>query len=159
MNWNHQSLASRLVLPVRVAYDVNINIIRSALLKVARENHDVLKKPIPLVWFQGYGEDFLNFQSLVWISKPRKQFQIKSDLYFHIDKILRQENIYIPFPQRSLNLRSGSLPLELSPKLENSLFQLSESMIALLKSQLQTKNSSGANNQVAKSQDEKYNLE
>ncbi|NDJ22257.1 mechanosensitive ion channel [Nostoc sp. B(2019)] len=159
VNWNHQSSASRLVLPVRVAYEVNINTIRSALLKVARENHDVLKKPTPLVWFQGYGEDFLNFQLLVWISKPRKQFQIKSDLYFQIDEILRQENIHIPFPQRSLNLRSGSLPLELSPQLENSLSQLSEGLIALLKSQLQTDNSNGANNQATKTQDEKYNSE
>ncbi len=71
VNWNHRGSASRLVLPVRVAYGANINIIRSTLLEVAHENHDVLKKPIPLVWFQKYGEDFLSFQLLIWIAKPR----------------------------------------------------------------------------------------
>lgn len=159
VNWNHQNSASRLVLPIRVAYGVNINTIRSALLEVALTNPDILKKPHPTVWFQGYGEDFLNFQLLVWISKPRKQFQIKSDLYFQIDEILRQKNINIPFPQRSLHLRTGSLPLELSPQLENSLSQLSEGLINLLKSQLQKDTANGANNLSAKTQSEKSDSE
>lgn len=108
----------------------------SYILAAAHENPEVLKKLTPLVWFQGYGEDSLNFQLLVWIAKPRRQFQIKSDLYFRINEIIEQKSIHIPFPQRSLHLRSGSLPLELSPQLENSLSQLSEGLIALLKSQL-----------------------
>jgi small-conductance mechanosensitive channel len=155
VNWNHRGSVSRLVLPVRVAYGANISTIRSALLEVAHENHDILKKPTPLVWFQQYGEDFLNFQLLVWIAKPRKQFQIKSDLYFKIDETFRQQNINIPFPQRSLHLDSASLPLQLSPQLENSLSQLSEGLIALLKSQLQTDTSNDATNQSAKNQQEK----
>jgi small-conductance mechanosensitive channel len=155
VNWNHRGSVSRLVLPVRVAYGANISTIRSALLEVAHENHDILKKPTPLVWFQKYGEDFLNFQLLVWIAKPRKQFQIKSDLYFKIDEIFRQQNINIPFPQRSIHLDSGSFPLQLSPQLENSLSQLSEGLIALLKSQLQTDTSDDATNQSAKNQQEK----
>ncbi|MGJ5629998.1 mechanosensitive ion channel family protein [Nostoc sp. CALU 1950] len=159
VNWNHQTSASRLVLPIRVAYGVSINTIRSALLEVALTNPDILKKPHPTVWFQGYGEDFLNFQLLVWISKPRKQFQIKSDLYFQIDEILRQKNIKIPFPQRSLHLRTGSLPLELSPQLENSLSQLSEGLINLLKSQLQKDTANGANNSSTKTQSEKSDSE
>ncbi|MBF2005743.1 MAG: mechanosensitive ion channel [Chlorogloeopsis fritschii C42_A2020_084] len=151
VNWSHRGSTSRLVLPVRVAYGASISVVRSALLEAARESSDVLKKPAPLVWFQGYGEDFLNFQLLVWISKPRKQFQIKSDLYFKIDEILRQQNINIPYPQRSLHLRSGSLPLELSPQLENSLSHLSEGLIAWLKTQLQTHNSNGFTNQSSQS--------
>ncbi|WP_016877953.1 mechanosensitive ion channel family protein [Chlorogloeopsis fritschii PCC 9212] len=151
VNWSHRGSTSRLVLPVRVAYGASISVVRSALLEAARESSDVLKKPAPLVWFQGYGEDFLNFQLLVWISKPRKQFQIKSDLYFKIDEILRQHNINIPYPQRSLHLRSGSLPLELSPQLENSLSHLSEGLIAWLKTQLQTHNSNGFTNQSSQS--------
>ncbi|MBD2563994.1 MULTISPECIES: mechanosensitive ion channel family protein [Nostoc] len=159
VNWNHRASASRLVLPVRVAYGVSINTIRSALLEVAVTNPDILKKPNPTVWFQGYGEDFLNFQLLVWISKPRKQFQIKSDLYFKIDEILRQKNINIPLPQRSLHLRTGSLPIELSPQLENSLSQLSQGLITFLKSQLPKDSANGANNSSAKTQSEKSDSE
>ncbi|MDM9385286.1 mechanosensitive ion channel [Chlorogloeopsis sp. ULAP01] len=151
VNWSHRGSTSRLVLPVRVAYGASISVVRSALLDAARESSDVLKKPAPLVWFHGYGEDFLNFQLLVWISKPRKQFQIKSDLYFLIEESLRQHNIHIPYPQRSLHLRSGSLPLELSPQLENSLSHLSEGLLAWLKTQLQNHNSNGFTNQSSQS--------
>ncbi len=96
-------------------------------------------------------------QLLIWIAKPRKQFQIRSDLYFKIDEVLRQKNIHIPFPQRSLHLNSGSLPLQLSPQLENSLSQLSESLIALLKSQSQKDDSNDGTNQTAKTQNENIN--
>lgn len=155
VNWNHRAATSRLVLPVRVAYGESINTIRSALLEVANTNPDILKKPHPTVWFQGYGEDFLNFQLLVWISKPRRQFQIKSDLYFQIDEIFRQKNINIPFPQRSLHLRTGSLPLALSPELEQSLSQLSESLTNLLKSQIRNDTINGVNNSSGKNQSKK----
>jgi len=159
VNWNHRASASRLVLPVRVAYGANINTIHSALLEVANKNPDVLKKPHSTVWFQGYGDDFLKFQLLVWIAKPRKQFQIKSDLYFQIDEIFRQKDINIPFPQRSLHLRTGSLPLELSPQLENSLSQLSESLITLLNSQAQKDVENGANHSLIKNQNQTSDLE
>ncbi|MEC4817654.1 MAG: mechanosensitive ion channel [Scytonema sp. PMC 1069.18] len=144
VNWNHRSSASRIVLPVRVAYGSSLSTVRSALLKVAQESSDILKQPAPKVWFKGFGDDSLDFQLLVWISQPRKQFQIKSDLYFQIEEILREHQIRIPFPQRSLHVKSGSLPLELSPKLESSLSQLSEVLSVWLKSQSQVDEFNGA---------------
>jgi potassium-dependent mechanosensitive channel len=144
VNWSHRSSVSRLVLPLRVAYGSSLSTVSAALLEAVKDHSDVLKKPAPKVWFKGFGDDCLNFQLLVWISQPRKQFQIKSDLYFQIDKSLRHHHIRIPFPQRSLHLQSGSLPLELSPKLENSLSQLSEVLAAWLKNQSPTNNFNGS---------------
>lgn len=155
VNWNHRGSTSRIVLPVRVAYGGSINTIRTALLDIANANSDILKTPYPNVWFQGYGEDFLNFQLLVWISQPRKQFQIKSDLYFEIDEVFRQKNINIPYPQRSLHLRTGSLPLELSPDFKNYLSQILDSLTTLLKSQLPKDTVNGANNSNLKNQSKK----
>ena len=152
VNWSHRNSASRLVLPVRVAYGSNMNIVCSALLEAAKYNSDVLKKPVPKVWFKGYGEDFLDFQLLVWISKPRRQFQIKSDLYFQIDENLRLHDILVPLPQRSLHVRSGSLPLEISPKLENSLSELSATLAAWLKSQSSLDSRNGSTNSSSKNQ-------
>jgi potassium-dependent mechanosensitive channel len=144
VNWNHHSSASRVVLPIRVAYGSSLSTVRSALLKVAKESSDVLKQPAPKVWFKGFGEDFLDFQLLIWISQPRKQFQIKSDLYFQIEETLHEHHVRIPFPQRALHVKSGSLPLELSPKLEDSLSQLSEVLSVWLKRQSQNDDSNGS---------------
>ena len=41
-------------------------------------------------------------------SKPRR---FRSELYFAIEKKLREKHIEIPFPQRDLHLRSGSIVL------------------------------------------------
>ncbi|WP_250121760.1 mechanosensitive ion channel domain-containing protein [Chroococcidiopsis sp. CCMEE 29] len=135
VNWSHRNSVSRLVLSVPVAYGSTVSTVRSALVEAVKEHPDVLNEPAPKVWFKGFGDNSLDFQLLVWISEPRKQFQIKSDLYFRIEAILRHRDVQIPFPQRSLHLRSGSLPLELSPKLEDSLSQLSEGLGAWLNAQ------------------------
>jgi len=133
VNWSHGSPVSRLKLPVGVAYGSNPSAVRSALMEAVKEYPDILVDPMPRVWFKEFGESSLNFEVLVWISEPRKQFQIKSDLYFRIEAILRHRHIEIPFPQRDLHLRTGSLPVELSAKLEDSLVQLAEGLVTWFK--------------------------
>ncbi|HEY9728269.1 MAG TPA: mechanosensitive ion channel domain-containing protein [Chroococcales cyanobacterium] len=135
VNWTHHSPVSRLKVPVSVAYGSNLSIVRSALIDAAKEHPDVLAEPAPRVFFKGFGENALNFDLLIWIAEPRKQFRIMSDLYFRIEAILRHRKIEIPFPQRDLNVRSGSLPLELSPQLAESLAQLSNGMTQWLERQ------------------------
>jgi len=133
VNWSHGSPVTRLKLPVGVAYGSNPSAVRSALIDAVKEHPDVLGDPVPRVWFKEFGDSSINFEVLVWISEPRKQFQIKSDLYFRIEAILRHRHVEIPFPQRDLHVRAGSLPVELSPKLEETLAELSEGFAAWLK--------------------------
>lgn len=70
----------------------------------------VLKEPAPTVFFDGFGDSSLNFELGVWTSEmmasPRR---FRSDLNFAIDRVFREHGIEIPFPQRDLHLRSGSL--------------------------------------------------
>lgn len=157
VNWNHYSPVSRLKLPISVAYGSSLSAVRSALIDAAKDHPDVLAEPAPRVFFTEFGDNALNFNLLVWIAEPRKQFLIKSDLYFRIEAILRHRQIEIPFPQRDLHLRSGNLPIELSPELTQSLAQLSESLATWLKSQSngtsqdsQPKNGGNDNGQTSK---------
>jgi small-conductance mechanosensitive channel len=49
----------------------------------------------------------------VWTAEmTHRPGQFRSDLYFDIEKTLRENQIEIPFPQRDLHLRSGALVLE-----------------------------------------------
>ncbi|GAB4204708.1 MAG: hypothetical protein Fur006_60110 [Coleofasciculaceae cyanobacterium] len=128
VNWTHHSPISRLKVPVGVAYGSNLSVVRSALIDAAKAHPDVLAEPAPRVFFQGFGDNSLNFDLLIWISEPRQQFRIKSDLYFRIEAILRHRNVEIPFPQRDLHVRSGSLPLDVPPHLADSLGQLSQTL-------------------------------
>ncbi len=122
INWDHDNPVSGLRLPIGVAYGSDVEMVKTALLDVAKANPDVLSKPSPQVIFKGFGESSLNFELRIWTSKPSKQIIIRSNLYFQIEVIFRKRQIEIPFPQRDLHLR-GNLPLELSPELQALLLQ------------------------------------
>lgn len=104
INWSHSSPVCRLHLPVGVAYRSDPSQVRSLLLEVAKGHPDVLMNPPPQVFFRGFGESALNFDLLIWTREPRKQFFLKSELYFRVEKVLRQHHITVPFPQRDLHL-------------------------------------------------------
>ncbi|MGB5769153.1 MAG: mechanosensitive ion channel domain-containing protein [Crocosphaera sp.] len=133
INWSHSSPISRLKIPVSVAYGSNLEAVKKVLIDTAKNHREVLSMPSPQVWFAEFGNSSLDFNLLVWIRKPYKQFQIKSDLYFKIDSQFREEGIKIPFPQQDLHFRSSDLPQTISPDLINSLTNLSDSLATWLK--------------------------
>ncbi|HEY9630282.1 MAG TPA: mechanosensitive ion channel domain-containing protein [Coleofasciculaceae cyanobacterium] len=124
INWNHHNPVSRIHIPVGVAYSTDPQAVRTALLEAAQSHAEVLQNPSPQVFFTGFGESALNFDLLVWITKPSRQFILKSDLYFRIFDLLQERQIEIPFPQRDLHLRSGMLGL--SPQAEALLMRPSQ---------------------------------
>jgi len=128
VNWSHRSPISRLRIRVGVAYGSDLEVVRQSLLDAAKEHSDVLSIPPPNVFFLGFGDSSLDFDLLAWINEPRKQFQIKSDLYFLIYRFFQDRGVEIPFPQRDLHVRSGNLPVELTPELTQSLARLSSEL-------------------------------
>ncbi|MEM1366900.1 MAG: mechanosensitive ion channel domain-containing protein [Cyanobacteria bacterium P01_H01_bin.15] len=133
INWSHNSPVSRLGLPISVAYGSQVNLVKSTLVEVGQEHPDILSNPLPRVYFKGFGDSALDFRLLVWIADPRRQEQIKSDLYFRIDQKFRDRKIEIPFPQRDLHIRSGSA--ELAPQLIQALTDVSHSLAQWLNQQ------------------------
>lgn len=135
INWNHTNSVSRLRIPVGVAYGSDTEAVRQVLLNATKGHPDIVSTPAPKVFFSEFGESSLNFNLLVWVREPRKQFQVKSDLYFKIEALMRDRKIQLPFPQRDIHVRSGDLPITLSPELVASLAQLSNNLSGWLHSQ------------------------
>jgi small-conductance mechanosensitive channel len=112
-NWSYGDPKVRLRLPVGVAYGSDVEKLRRVLLEVAAENPAVLKDPAPMVRFLEFGDSALNFELAVWtIDMAHRPTRFRSDLYFAIERKLRENHIEIPFPQRDLHLRSGKIMLE-----------------------------------------------
>jgi small-conductance mechanosensitive channel len=115
-NWSHGDPRVRIRLPVGVAYGTDPEKLRPVLLEVAKEHPKVLTAPAPEVFFNGFGDSSLNFELAVWTaemsSKPRR---FRSELYYAMEKKLRENQIEIPFPQRDLHLRSGNFVLPAPP--------------------------------------------
>ncbi|MBE9076931.1 mechanosensitive ion channel [Romeria aff. gracilis LEGE 07310] len=124
INWSHRNPISRLHIPVGVAYKSNPVEVRNLLLGAGARHPDVLSTPAPQVFFQGFGDNALEFELLVWIMQPNKQFLIKSDLYFAIAKALHEKGVEIPFPQRDLHFIDGELPIGLNAEAKDWLSQL-----------------------------------
>ncbi|MDT8441793.1 MAG: mechanosensitive ion channel [Desulfuromonadales bacterium] len=113
-NWTFSSNVSRIVLPVGVAYGSPLDKVLEILLHAAREHADVLADPQPSAIFTGFGDSSIDFELRVWVADIGKRLKVKSDLGQIIDRLFRQEEIVIPFPQRDLHLRgvdAGVQPL------------------------------------------------
>ncbi|MEO7299022.1 MAG: mechanosensitive ion channel domain-containing protein [Verrucomicrobiota bacterium] len=108
-NWSYGDPKVRLRLPFGVAYGTDMEKLQRVLPEVALENDAVLKEPPPLVRFLGFGDSALNLELAVWtVHMAHRPTSFRSDLYFAIERKLRESDIEIPFPQRDLHLRSGN---------------------------------------------------
>jgi potassium-dependent mechanosensitive channel len=72
----------------------------------------VLTEPKPSVQFLNFGDSSLDFRLLVWTDRPRRYPAIKSQINYNIWRLFKEAGIEIPFPQRDLNLKSGSIRIE-----------------------------------------------
>ncbi len=108
-NWSHSDPKVRFRIPFGVAYGTDLQKLRALMLGIAQEHPKALKQPAPDLFFAGFGDSSLNFELAVWTEEmtfsPRR---FRSDLYYAIEKKLRENNIEIPFPQRDLHLRTGN---------------------------------------------------
>lgn len=107
INWSYQEPATRVHIPVMVAFGSDTVLVTETLIACARMENGVLRDPSPVVWFKAFGESAYEFELLVWIGQPQNFEPIKSSLNFLIEQELRHRGIEIPFPQRELRLRNA----------------------------------------------------
>src|SRR5437016_1069849 len=110
-NWSYADPRVRFRIPFGVAYGTDIQKLRQLMLEVAASHNQALKEPQPDLFFTGFGDNALHFEVGVSSSEmtiaPRR---CRSDLYFAIEKALRENHIEIPFPQRDVRLRRVERP-------------------------------------------------
>jgi small-conductance mechanosensitive channel len=116
VNWSYTNRNVRFNFPVGVSYGSDPDQIRRVLLDVARTHQGVLKDPGPSVLFDSFGDSSLNFLLRVWT----REFStvpgvLRSDLYFAISQAFKEHGIEIPFPQRDLHIKSGTLNVRQVP--------------------------------------------
>jgi small-conductance mechanosensitive channel len=113
-NWTLSDTRVRTSVAVGVDYGSPTREVARLLQQAAEANPNVLRQPEPLVLFQGFGDNTLNFEVLFWISTrtTTHRLRVESDLRFAIDDVLRAAKITIAFPQRDVHLDT-SRPLEI----------------------------------------------
>jgi len=106
LNWTHEEKKLRFSIFVGVAYGSDVHLVKKLLLKAANDQEYIMSTPSPIVRFVQFADSSLNFELLYWSGNFLDHLDIQSDVRFEIDRLFRENNIEIPFPQTVVTMKT-----------------------------------------------------
>ncbi|WP_053992175.1 mechanosensitive ion channel family protein [Mangrovimonas sp. TPBH4] len=103
-NWTQNGTTTRESVQVGVAYGSDVQLVKRLLLEAASSHPSVLPDPEPSVQFINFGDSSLDFKLIFTLNDSFKAAFPKSDIRFEIDRLFREHNVAIPFPQRDIHI-------------------------------------------------------
>tara|TARA_R110002111_G_scaffold169391_1_gene235284 strand:- start:11193 stop:12068 length:876 start_codon:yes stop_codon:yes gene_type:complete len=103
-NWTQNGTTTRESVEVGVAYGSDVQLVKKLLLQAASTNDRVLSEPEPAVVFTNFGDSSLDFKLVFTLSDSFKAQFPKSEIRFEIERLFRENNVSIPFPQRDIHI-------------------------------------------------------
>ncbi|REE24758.1 mechanosensitive ion channel family protein [Winogradskyella pacifica] len=103
-NWTQNGTTTRESVEVGVAYGSDVQLVKKLLLQAASTNKSVLSEPEPGVVFTNFGDSSLDFKVSFTLADSFKAQFPKSEIRFEIDRLFRENNVSIPFPQRDIHI-------------------------------------------------------
>ena len=103
-NYTQNHKQTRETVTVGVAYGSDTQKVKELLLQSLENDSRVLNRPKPFVLFDDFGDSALMFSLNFFVSDSFSDPVVKSDIRFRIDRLFRDHDIRIPFPQRDVHL-------------------------------------------------------
>jgi potassium-dependent mechanosensitive channel len=116
INWTLSDQTTRLLIPVGVAYGTDPEQAQRVMLKAVEGVADVLRDPVPSVFFIGFGDSSLDFEIRAFVDAFNKRLRVRHEINVAVAHALAAAGIEIPFPQRDLHIRSAAGLEELLPR-------------------------------------------
>jgi potassium-dependent mechanosensitive channel len=107
INWSHRDRRVVRRIAVGVAYGSDTEKIKNLLLQAAASHRRVLSEPAPEVLFSDFGASTLDFKVKFWIDDVDQEQPVLSDVRYEIDRLFRENNVEIAFPQSTLHLQTA----------------------------------------------------
>lgn len=107
INWTLGNTKRRFELSVGVAYGTDLEQTQQLLTKLLDSDKRILKHPEPLIQINQFNNSSIDFVLKFWVTHFSIGLDVKSDLIIAIDKLFKENNIIIPFPQ--LDIRNVSI--------------------------------------------------
>lgn len=105
-NWSHGTTLSRFRINVTVAYNTDTQLVSDLLIQAAMLHPKVKKSEPVQVRLTNFGDNGLNMELIFWADQSWDINQYKSEIRFEIDRLFRQYHIQIPYPQRTIHVKS-----------------------------------------------------
>ena len=103
-NWTQNGTTTRESVEVGVAYGSDLQLVKKLLTQAASTHPEVLPEPEVVVQFKEFGDSSLNFRVVFTLGDSFHANIPRSDIRFEIDRLFREHNISIPFPQRDVHI-------------------------------------------------------
>lgn len=110
INMTFADQVGRIEIPVGVSYASDPLLVHNLLVDIAEEHPEVSKDPGPQVMFMNFGDSALEFELRCFTNNIVNKVLTASELRFQIERVLRENKIEIPFPQRVVHVQhSGDI--------------------------------------------------
>jgi small-conductance mechanosensitive channel len=106
VNYTRHDPKIRLNIPVGVAYGTDMEKVKEVLLEAAREHTDVLAEPPPDARIVEFGDSSVDLVLFAWVDNPSQGGRIQEEVNWEINRLLVENKIAIPFPQRDARTQS-----------------------------------------------------
>lgn len=110
INWSYSDSNVRLKIPVQISYSDDPEQAMALMMEVARNTKRVIQNPEPACRLMEFADSGIALELRVWINDPRNGVaNVRSDVNVGIWHAFKAAGITIPFPQRDVHIKSGSL--------------------------------------------------
>jgi small-conductance mechanosensitive channel len=106
VNWTLGNSKARFEITVGVAYGTNLEEVHQLVMDLLNSQNDILKYPAPFIVFKEFASSSIDMSVKFWVSDYSTGITVKSDLIVAIDKLFKEKNIVIPFPQQDVYVKS-----------------------------------------------------
>jgi small-conductance mechanosensitive channel len=118
-NWTHKDRRQRYPLNFQVAYSTDLDLLFEKVREICRAHPQVLSDPDLPIEYQpdaeiaGFGESGIDILCEFWMNGiDDGANRVGADLLHSIWRMIQEEGMSIPFPQREVRILGGSISLE-----------------------------------------------
>ena len=106
-NWSYSTRNVRIKVPVRVAFDTDLELAERLMMQAATTAARGLELPEPKVLLMEFGENAMHFEIRFWINDPEEGIgAVASDVLKCVWRLFQEHKIRIPYPQHDLHIKN-----------------------------------------------------